>query len=228
MEGCGLCREQGGLGSLVTRLLDKFEPRFAPPSAVLINSSVSFSLSFSFLSPPLQAAIVSTSFSGHYTLCRSSNHADRCHVACARSHHPRTPLRSRRPVHKASMEPLEQVTSNESTASVELGDYLFCAHCGLEQCKSTQCDFRQSVCPFPQQLFPALASCRRHRSARIELTISSHVFHAAQVKTTRSPVRARLPARSTLDLLSQRLGRWGLVPSRRADLAAALDPLFDS
>ncbi|GAA5993605.1 hypothetical protein JCM10908_000139 [Rhodotorula pacifica] len=41
------------------------------------------------------------------------------------------------------MEPLEQVTSNESTASVELGDYLFCAHCGSEQCKSTQCDFRE-------------------------------------------------------------------------------------
>jgi hypothetical protein len=83
VEGCGLCPEQGGLGSLVTRLLDKFEPRFAPPSAVLINSSVSFSLSFSFLSPLLQAAIVSTSFAGHYTLCRSSNHADWCHVACA-------------------------------------------------------------------------------------------------------------------------------------------------
>lgn len=42
--GCGLCREQGGLGSLVTRLFDKFEPRFCPTfgfARFLINSSVS-------------------------------------------------------------------------------------------------------------------------------------------------------------------------------------------
>lgn len=45
------------------------------------------------------------------------------------------------------MEPLEQVTSNESTQSIELGDYLFCSHCGSEQCKSMQCDFRQYPTP---------------------------------------------------------------------------------
>ncbi|GJN93327.1 hypothetical protein Rhopal_006374-T1 [Rhodotorula paludigena] len=42
------------------------------------------------------------------------------------------------------MEPLEQVTSNDSAASVELLDYLVCRCSGLEQCKQCACDFRAS------------------------------------------------------------------------------------
>ncbi|GAA6004400.1 uncharacterized protein JCM10292_007048 [Rhodotorula paludigena] len=41
------------------------------------------------------------------------------------------------------MEPLEQVTSNDSAASVELLDYLVCRCSGLEQCKQCACDFRE-------------------------------------------------------------------------------------
>ncbi|BGP27314.1 hypothetical protein JCM10295v2_006282 [Rhodotorula toruloides] len=45
------------------------------------------------------------------------------------------------------MQPLEQVTSNDSVASVELGDYIFCAQHGLERCEACKADFRQSRLP---------------------------------------------------------------------------------
>ncbi|CDR35491.1 RHTO0S01e00430g1_1 [Rhodotorula toruloides] len=41
------------------------------------------------------------------------------------------------------MQPLEQVTSNDSVASVELGDYIFCAQHGMERCEACKADFRE-------------------------------------------------------------------------------------
>lgn len=77
-----------------------------------------------------------------------------------------------------------------------------------------------SVSPFPQQLLPSprFLSLLPLFCSFLELTLAFSRVHAAQVKTTRSPVRARLPAHSTLDLLFQRDS--GVVSPCSADLAA--------
>ncbi|GAA6009119.1 hypothetical protein JCM11491_005756 [Sporobolomyces phaffii] len=56
-----------------------------------------------------------------------------------------------------SMQPLEQVTSNDSVASVDIGDYQFCVRHGNEACKDCQVDFKEDnsftagVDPVPQR-----------------------------------------------------------------------------
>ncbi|KAK4055439.1 hypothetical protein OIO90_003277 [Microbotryomycetes sp. JL221] len=41
------------------------------------------------------------------------------------------------------MEAIDRTTSTDSTASVELGDYLFCSAHGQESCADCSCDFRE-------------------------------------------------------------------------------------
>ncbi|GAA5942695.1 uncharacterized protein JCM15063_000863 [Sporobolomyces koalae] len=55
------------------------------------------------------------------------------------------------------MQPLEQVLSNDSTASIDIGDYQFCTRHGNESCKECDVDFKEDnsftagIDPVPQR-----------------------------------------------------------------------------
>ncbi|GAA5846622.1 hypothetical protein JCM3766R1_005787 [Sporobolomyces carnicolor] len=66
------------------------------------------------------------------------------------------------------MQPLEQITSNDSVASVDIGDYQFCVRHGNEACNECQVDFKE-VSPLAPPHLPRLrpgADLARHRQLR--------------------------------------------------------------